>query len=121
MTKLKLSQLSDDVEIANKNTVRIWTVEELKNEIIQFGDEQTGKWFIAKPKKWQPCAQSMIENYIENQADEMYEDWEERANNCVSSALIQNIQILLDGAFNNSDATDYWEWGTPVEIDILPK
>lgn len=119
MKELKLSQLADDVEISNDGTLRIWTVEELKDEITHFGDEQTGQWFTVKRKQWHPCAQSMIESYIENQSDDMYEDWDERAIDCVSDILIQNIQTLLDGAFNNSDATVYWEWDKPVEIDVF--
>ncbi|MGG0667881.1 hypothetical protein ABE073_05045 [Lederbergia citrisecunda] len=120
MEELKLSQLADDVEISNDGTLRIWTVEELKSEITQFRDEQTGQWFTVKRKKWQPCAQSMIEDYIDNQSDQMYEDWNERAMDCISDVLVENIQTLLDEAFNGDDATVYWEWDKPIEIDIFP-
>lgn len=121
MTELKLSQLADDVEISNDSTLRIWTVEELKHEILNYGDDSTGQWFTTKRKKWRPCAQSMIEGYIENQADQMYEDWDERAKDCISDVLIQNIQTLLNEAFEGDEATVYWEWDKPVEIDISPK
>lgn len=121
MKELKLSQLADDVELSNNGRLSIWTVEELKDEITRFGDEATGQWFTVKRKKWHPCAQSMIEYYLEGQSDEIYEDWIERAMDNVSDVLVQNIQTLLDEAFEGDDATVYWEWDKPVEIDIFPE
>lgn len=121
MAELKLSQLADDVVIANSDALKVWTVEELKNEIEEFGNKGIGQWFIAKPQEWQPCAQSMIENYIDSQADGMYEDWDERALDCVSEELIQKMQALLDEAFKGDSVKTYYEWGEPVGIDILPK
>lgn len=121
MTELKLSQLADDTEISNDSDLRIIEAGELKHEILNYGDDSTGQWFTTKRKKWHPCAQSMIEDYIDGQSDEMYEDWIERAMDCVSDVLVKNIQALLDEAFEGDGATVYWEFDKPVEIDISPK
>ncbi|QNK89413.1 hypothetical protein H7992_07030 [Sporosarcina sp. resist] len=123
MKELKLSELDDNIEIAKEETSSFYTVGELKREILKFDSEDhfIGQWFTVEKKRWQPCAQSMIESYIDGQSDEMYEDWSERALDCVSESLIDKVQKLLNGAFEGDDATVYWEWDKPVEIDILPK
>src|SRR6185312_8556812 len=122
MEELKLSELAEDVELAKEETSSIFTVAELKHEILNFGDEDhfIGQWFTVEKKKWKPDAQWMIQCYIENEHDQMYEDWDEVAMDCVSDVLVQNIQTLLDEAFDTSART-YCEWDKPVEIDILPE
>ncbi len=120
MKKLKLSQLPDVTEIASDSRFGVTTVEELKDEILNDGYEVTGEWFTVKKKEWKPDARWMIESYIENEYDQMYEDWDERAKDCISDDLVSKMQNLLDEAFKGSAVRDYWEWDKDVEIDVEP-
>lgn len=115
---LKLSQLADDIQItSDSNTTRVWEVEELKWAIYD-GFDPIGEWYTVKSKKWKPSARFMIESYIENEYDSMYEDWDERAMDCISDTLIENIQTLLDEAFKCDLVSIYYEYDKPVEIDV---
>lgn len=63
----------------------------------------------------------MIESYIENEACDMYEDWDERAWERINKrGLVEEFQNWLDAAFSNGYATDYWTYDKSVIIDILP-
>lgn len=121
MKELKLSQLADDIELAAEGS-SVYTVEELKREILEFGEphHELDNWSTVKKKKWKPDAQWMIQCYIENEHNQMYESWDEVAMNCVSNVLVQNIQTLLDEAFDDSSVKTYWTYDKPVEIDIFP-
>lgn len=124
MGKLKLSQLNDDVEVSVEETSTVYTVAELKREILELGEPhyKTEGWYTVKRENWQPSAHSMIESYIENEYQEMYEDWNERAWDCVMNyGLVDKIQSMLDETFKSDYATRYWTYEEPVEIDIFPK
>jgi hypothetical protein len=123
MTKLKLSELEDDIEVGRDGSVdENWTVGELKHEIINLGEShhKHTDWCTLKPETWRPDAESMISQYIENEYQDMYEDWDERANDCITPEHIAKIQAVLDDAFKDGHATQYWSYDKPVEIDILP-
>ncbi|OAB36994.1 hypothetical protein PMSD_09970 [Paenibacillus macquariensis subsp. defensor] len=120
--KLKLSEIDDDIEIGRYDTNVRYTVAELKREIIELGEShhKNDDWHILIGQTWVPSAKRMIENYIENECDDMYEDWDERANDCITLEHQQRIQAVLDEAFSTGHATDYWTFDKPVEIDIKP-
>lgn len=122
MEKLKLSMLNDDVEVSSEDTNITYTVAELKTEITEMGEEHhlTNNWYTIKKKKWKPSADTMIESYIESEYDDMYEDWDERANDCITDEVKSKIQAILDEAFKDDYATVYWTYEKPVEIDIFP-
>jgi hypothetical protein len=122
MTKLKLSELPDDVEVSVEESHTVYTVAELKREITELGEphHESSNWYTIKRQRWQPSAKSMIEHYIECIYDEMYEDWDERAWECIKPEQIERIQAVLDEAFDSDYATAYWTYDKPVEIDIFP-
>lgn len=123
MTKtLKLSELADDVEVGREYHHTTYTVAELKHEILKHDEphHEDKDWYTVKHQKWQPCAKTMIENYIENESQDMYDDWDERANDCLTDDVVQRIQAILDEAFATGHATDYWTFEQRVMIDIKP-
>ncbi|MCY8922160.1 hypothetical protein QFZ25_001845 [Bacillus atrophaeus] len=115
---LKLSQLQDDVEISIEETNDVYTVAEVKEEIRNGEVCQNDNWFVIERRVWRPNAASMIESYIENEHCYMYEDWDERANDCITSDVVEKIQSVLDEAFKGDYATAYWTYKQPIEIDI---
>jgi hypothetical protein len=124
MEKLKLSNLDDDVEVSIEESNTVYTVAELKREIIELGEphHESSNWYTIKRKKWTPDAQSMVERYIESEYADMYEDWDERAWDCVvSNSTIKKIQDILEETFKSDYATSYWTYEKPIEIDIFPK
>lgn len=124
MEKLKLSKLDDYVQIANEYGVRNYTVAEIKNEIVRYREphhDVRGEWFVVNPAKWKPSAHDFLEYYIESVYQDMYEDWDNRAWNCVTDEVVNKIQAILDETLDEA-TTDYWEFdfNKPVEIDIRP-
>jgi len=122
LKKINLSELNDDVEISIEETSTVYTVAELKREIVELGEphHESDNWYTIIRKKWSPDAQSMLEGYIESEYENMYENWDERAWDCVSKGAIKKIQDVLDEAFKSDYATSYWEYDVPVNIDIFP-
>lgn len=118
---LKLSQLADDVQIGREEHNTKYTVAELKREIIEFGEpHHEYTWYTIKMHRWHPDAEYMLNTYIDQEYDEMYEDWDERARDCITDEVKQRIQAILDEAFSSDHATVYWTFEEPVEIDIYP-
>lgn len=121
--KLKLSELADDVEVSIEESSTVYTVAELKREILELGEphHESPNWFTITRKRWNPSAMQMVESYIEREYDEMYEDWDNRAMDCMTDEVISKIQSILDEAFKGDYATVYWTYEDRVEIDIQPK
>lgn len=120
--KLKLSKLDDEVEIAREDSWHILTVGQLKHEMQNLGEphHKHNDWYTLKGAQWRPDAEAMIERHIELEADDMYEGWYDRAWDCINPEHIEKIQVILDQAFEDGHATNYWNYDQPVEIDILP-
>lgn len=120
--KLKLSELPDEAELSIEESSITYTAKELKHEILEFGEEHhlSTNWFTIIRKHWKPDAKLMIERYIDNEYEEMYEDWYDRAMDCFSNVVVENLQTLLDEAFEGDYATLYWNYDKPVEIDVFP-
>ena len=121
-TVLKLSELDDAAELGREDQNTIYTVADLKREIIELGEPHHlyDDWYTVIPQKWRPDAKYMLESYIENEYQEMYEDWDERAMDCITDEVARQIQAILDKAFSSGHATDYWTFDKKVEIDIIP-
>lgn len=122
MEKLKLSELSDEVEVSIEESHIVYTVAELKSEIINLGEphHESSNWYTIDRKRWLPSASHMVDNYIQSEYDDMYENWDERAMDCLSDEVIEKIQKILDEAFKGDHATVYWTYEKQVEIDIFP-
>lgn len=119
----KLSELADDVEIGVEETNFVYTAADLKREIKELEEphHETRNWFTLKRRKWTPSAEHMVEMFVESEGEDMYENWEERANDCIEKAgAIEKIQAILDETFKDNSATVYWTYEKPVQIDIFP-
>lgn len=120
---VKLSELADDVEVSIEESSTVYTVAQLKREILELGEPhyENSNWCTIVRQKWAPSAERMIESYIENEACDMYEDWDERAWERINKrGLVEEFQNWLDSAFSNGYATDYWTYDKSIIIDILP-
>lgn len=122
MNKVKLSQLDDSVFVSIEDSNLIYTVEELVHEIRELGEphHETTKWYTVKKQHWSPWAARMVELYLENECQDMYDGWVDRAMDCCTVEVVDKIQAIMDKAFKGDYATLYWTYETPVEIDIYP-
>lgn len=120
--KLKLSELPDDVEVSSIESSTVYTVAEVKQEIIDLGEphHESPNWYTVKRKRWSADAKWMIESYIDSEYDNMYEDWDERAKDCITDDVINQIQAILDEAFKGDSVAVYWDYDNFVEIDVFP-
>lgn len=117
---LKLSELPDDMEVSAEGSHTMYTVRELKREILELREphHETKNWFVAEPRTWCPDAETMFEQYRDNCADDMYENFDEHVDDQINHDTIAKLQAVLDEAFG--DGIHYWEYGKDVEIDIFP-
>lgn len=117
---IKLSTLSEETFIVSEEYGRI-SVSDMKSEILVYGrDCSKEKWFLPIDKKWTPCAEYMVQTYIEGEADEMYEDWDDKAVGCFKQNDYDRIQSILEEVFARDNVIDYYEFGEQIEIDIMP-
>lgn len=124
MEKLKLSELKDDVEVSYENSYTVYTAGELKKELLERENENllSEEWYTINRKRWKPSAKYMVENYLEMESQETYEDFESVAMSDMENGPIDKIQEILDGVFNENNSTGtYWSYEKPIEIDTFPK
>lgn len=117
----KLSELSNELEVSYEDAHCAYTVEELKRDLLDpTADDYllTKDWHLIERKRWRPNARGMIDDYIENEYSNMYEDWDEQAQDCISDDVIAQIQAVLDEAFKGDSATQYWNHTERIEIDV---
>lgn len=118
--KVKLSQLPADTLLSYEDAREAITVSELIDRFDRWeGIDFT--WHVVTEMRWKPSAARMVERYIESEYDDMYEDWDDRANDCLKQEYVDRIQAVLDEAFQGEYATKYWVLDGPeVIIDGLP-
>lgn len=115
---VKLSSLPADTLVSYEDARYTLTAAELIEKVTEgeYGEWLT--WYVATEKRWQPNAKYMLERYIENEYDELYEEWDEKAFDCLNQDHYDRIQAVLDEAFKGDSATVYWVLDGPVvEID----
>lgn len=122
MEKIKLSEMNDEIEVSIEESSVVYTVGELKKEILEMGEEHhlSSNWYTVIKRKWKPSAEDMADRYLDNESDELYEDFYSAAMSELSNGAIEKIQHILDGVFGNNTVSDYWTYETPVEIDVSP-
>lgn len=122
MEKLKLSEMDDAIEVSIKESHIVHTVAELKREILAMGEEHhlSSNWYTVIRHEWKPSATDMVHGYLDNETDDLYEDFYSAAMSELSNGAIEKIQHILDGVFGNNTVSDYWTYETPVEIDVFP-
>jgi len=119
---IQLSKLDAGVLIAQAGGP-IMTVAEFKNEITIHGAEAFpgGEWHTIEAKRWEPNAETMIKNYVEHEGQDMYEEWEQHAGECINPEVIEELQTVLDKAFGGNFgayATLYYTLEELISIDI---
>lgn len=113
-----LSTLSDDVILSYEYATYTLTPSELRQRIEEGEALGNHTWYVCTPHKWKADAKRMIESYIDDQCQDMYEDWEEHAMDCLQQEHYDRIQAILDEAFSSEAVTDYWMLdGAKVIID----
>jgi hypothetical protein len=116
----KLSELEDSSYLVSESFGKC-IVEDIKDEInIDGRDASNEKWFLPIEQKWGPDARYMLDDYIENQYDNLYEGWDEKARDCLTVENVKELQDLLNRIFVGKHVTEYWEFGEQVEIDVFP-
>ena len=116
---VKLSELADDVMVAEEEG-HVMTAKDMRDDMA-LGQAFSRDVFIAIPRIWSADAERMIERFIELDADEMYEDWENRTRDALMPT-VPKLQELLDQALaTRSDVTNYYGLGERVEIDVEAK
>lgn len=113
--KVKLSELPAETLLSYEGAHFTLTAAELRKD----PDQNDGTWYVCTEQRWHPTAKEMVNLYIENKYDNgMYEDWDERAFDCLKPEHYERIQSILDEAFKGDHATKYWMLDGPiVEID----
>lgn len=114
--KVKLSDLSEETEVSFEDATYTLTVGELKEELLKDDEAIERTWYVVKAQTWQPDANRMIEDYIESEYQEMYEDWDERAMDCINDDIISKVQTILDEAFKSPSVKNYWTFEKEIEI-----
>ncbi|MEK3838666.1 hypothetical protein [Paenibacillus sp. FSL R7-0128] len=117
MATVLLSEIPDDTMLSYEDYHETVTALELR-QMIAAGEVKKSDhtWIVTEPRVWKPDAKYMIDQYIENEYQDMYEDWDERANDCITPEHIAKIQAVLDEAFSDGHATQYWMLDGPDVI-----
>lgn len=113
---VKLADLADNEVVSFEDATYTLTVAELKEELKKDDDVINKTWYVAQSQTWVPDANRMIEDYIENEYQEMYEDWDDKANDCITDEVVQKIQAILDKAFESDYVKQYWTLEKKIEI-----
>lgn len=114
-----LSELPTKTELSFEDAGYTITAYELKIELTKYDGQELANetWHTIQRKRWKPNAHHMIETYIDHQYDDMYEEWDTRAKECLNDEHYQKIQEVLNEAFKGDSATEYWSYEKGVIID----
>lgn len=119
---VKLSELSPDTMVFQEEHTPM-SVADLVHD-MNFGEDfsRNGDFYIAVPSSWVPDVQWMLQSYLEDQEDGMYEGFYDRVWDVLGDC-IPAIRDVFDKAIQESrergkDITAYYEAGDKVEIDI---
>lgn len=115
--KVKLSELSDETVVSYEEASYTLTVAELKEELKNDDEAAERTWYVVEAQTWQPDARHMLDNYIENEYQDMYEDWDETATDCITSEVVDKIQAILDEAFKSPSVQNYWTLEKEIEME----
>lgn len=113
--KIKLKDLDDNQLVSYPDAHYVITVLELK-ELFDGLTYEDKEWYTVESRIWNPDANYMIESYIENEYQELYEDWDVRANDCITDEAVKKIQEILDEIFNDVSVKNYWSLEKKIEI-----
>lgn len=114
MEKINLSSLEGNTLVLHADYPTPFSVQELRY-LLKEGETTTEEWYIAEEHRWAPDARHMLDNYIENEADDMYEGWEDNAFACINKEQICKIDAILEKMFDDSTRNYYV---ATKEIDV---
>lgn len=97
---IKLSELKNDAKIIDENNC-IYTVEDVKNDLLYFKDKEK-KLYTTIEYQAGIDARVMLEDALEYEDDNMYEDWYERVKEDITNEDIQKIQAVFDEILNRN-------------------
>jgi hypothetical protein len=122
---VKLSTLPDVALLSYEDAHETITASELRERIKNGEESGRISWYTCEERRWFADAKAMIERHIEDQYDQMYEDWDEKAietlNNKVNEEHIANIQLTLNEMFFSDYVSKYWTLEERVELDSFLK
>ncbi|MDQ6418690.1 hypothetical protein RB620_04485 [Paenibacillus sp. LHD-117] len=114
---VKLSELPEGALLSYEDAHFTVSPSELRQRIADGESFEPHTWYVAVEQRWKADAKHMIERYIEDEYDNgMYEDWDNRAKDCLRPEHFERIQAVLDEAFKDDYATKYWMLDGPEVI-----
>lgn len=115
---IKLSELKDDVIVVDENN-RIYTVEEVRNDLKYFRDESK-ELYTTTEYHASVDAKSVIEETFEQvYCNGMYEDWDERIMDDITDEDVEKIQAVFDEILSRNEEQNitYYQ-NEEVEVDV---
>lgn len=106
MEKINLSSLEGNTLVFHADYLTPILAQELR-DLLKEGEATTEEWYIAEEHSWVPDARRMLDNYIENEADDMYEGWVENAFACMNKEQVCKIDVILEKMFDDSTRKYY--------------
>ncbi|KQY83752.1 hypothetical protein ASD24_29535 [Paenibacillus sp. Root52] len=118
-SKVKLSELPEITQLSYEGATCTYTIQQVRTLISEDAEWAAYDWHVCTPVTWKPSAKKMIENYIEQEHQNMYEEWDVQAAACVTTENITEIQVIIDKMF-----VQFQHWssdGPEVILDCIDK
>lgn len=114
MEKVKLSTLSKDTIVLVDGNININTVEDILEDLEGFRGKQV---YTTTEYRASFDAESILNDAIENEYQNMYEDWDESIQSDITQEDINDLQIIFDRILSRSSNIAY-EADKLIEIDM---
>jgi hypothetical protein len=115
---VKLSELDKDVKVSYNE--RIYTVEEVMNDLRYFTDDEDINLYTTTEHKASIDAASFIDAVFDSVYENgMYEDWDERIKQDIKEEDVKKIQAVFDEILSRNEEQNisYYEC-EKIEIDV---
>lgn len=111
---IKLSELQNDVKVMDENS-NVYDVEDVKEDLQYFKDKNI---YTTTEYQANINAKEMLGSAIEDEYQNMYEDWDERISDDITDEDIEKIQAILDDIFsrNKTQNIAYYQ-DKEIEVD----
>jgi len=114
---IKLSELKDDVKVMDEN-LNVYDIEEVRNDLRYFKDKSKKLYTITQYHA-QINARDMLESAIENEYQNMYEDWDENILGDITDEDVGRIQAVITTILLRSkDQNIAYYQDEEIKIDI---
>lgn len=116
MNKIKLSSLPLDTRLMIDGNNGVYTVQDVIDDIEYYRDKEI---YITNQYHASFDAEDILRNAVENEYDNMYEDWDEAISEDITKEDIEDLQAILNRilARNPSQNISYTQ-NELIEIDI---